>query len=115
MCFISRFDSTMTHLLSKSLRRDLFLEIPENIGGETGGFHGGRLVHPVFTMSREYVSYVRPEALIGWIFSRRLPPSEGVNNLIFFPSFFILTLLPYYRYYIVLYLESNITSGGRNL
>jgi hypothetical protein len=81
MCFISRFDSLMTHLLSKSLRRDLHLELPENIVGDSGGFYGGKLIQPVFSLSREYVSFVRPEALIAWVFSRRLPPSEGVSPL----------------------------------
>lgn len=78
MCFIARFDTLMTHLLSKSLRRDLFLELPENVAGETGGFLGGKIIKPIFMLSREFVSYIRPEALIAWIFSRRTPPTEGV-------------------------------------
>jgi hypothetical protein len=71
----------MTHLLSKSLRRDLHLELPENIVGDSGGFYGGKLIQPIFSLSREYVSFVRPEALIAWVFSRRLPPLEGVSPL----------------------------------
>ena len=101
MCFIARFDTVMTHLLSKSLRRDLFLELPENVVGETGGFLGGKIIQPTFMLSREFVSFIRPEALIAWIFSRRSPPTEGV----IFISTSIFQLLFYlFNYYFVLIL-----------
>jgi hypothetical protein len=84
MCFISRFDNVMIHLLSKSLRKNLEVELPESIVGESGGFQGGTLLKPEFILSREMVSFVKPGSLIAWAMSRRTPPDELVRLFLYY-------------------------------
>ena len=69
----------MVHLLSRSLRKNLEVDLPEIMVGESGGFMGGTLLRPSFTMSREMMSYIKPRGLIGWIFSGRTAPEDLVS------------------------------------
>lgn len=77
MCRIARFENTMSHLLAKSLKRDLFLELPDASTGEgtVNGFKEATIVNPEFTMSRERVSSVKPTTLTAWLFSLREDPN----------------------------------------
>lgn len=77
MCRIARFDNTMAHLLAKSLKRDLFLELPESSvsEGTVNGFKSAMIVNPEFKMSREKVYSVKPSTLTAWLFSNRPEPN----------------------------------------
>ena len=78
MCRIARFENTMSHLLAKSLKRDLFLELPDSSTGEgtVNGFKLATIVNPEFSMSRERVSSVKPSTLVAWMFSNREDPDS---------------------------------------
>ena len=99
MCRIARFDNTMSHLLAKSLKRDLFLELPEDSTGEgtINGFKTATIVNPEFTISRENVSCVKTTTLSAWLMSNREDPRTA----------------PFYKY--LLRSKYMIWAGIRNL
>lgn len=77
MCVHTRHEIVMQQLLTKFLKKNLTRALPNQVKM----LKGGKLVPPVYTITKETLTHVKPDGLLAWLFADRIPSTESVSTV----------------------------------